>query len=104
MGPLSRLFPVAFVFLWGCASAPTARLSADYPDEKAQIQRRLHEIFDAAEQKDFARLESYHFYGPKFTKYAPEAPGKLNAAAARHGERDALRDPSSRACIRSAGR
>ena len=58
--------------------------------EKQQIERRLNDIFDAAEKKDIARLESYHLYGPKFTKFAPEASGRLDAEAARKGERDGL--------------
>jgi len=78
------------VVLGGCASAPTAKLNADYPKDRAQIQRRLLEIFDAAEKKDLDRLDSYHFYGPKFTKFAPEAAGRLDAAAARKGEHDGL--------------
>ena len=78
------------LLLVGCASAPTARLNADYPDAKARIKRRLTEIFDAAEKKDLERLDGYHLYGPKFTKFAPEAVGRLEAAAARKGEHDGL--------------
>ena len=78
------------LLLAGCASAPTAKLTADYPEARAQIQRRLSEIFDAAEKKDLERLDSYHFYGRKFTKFAPEALGRLDAEAARKGEHDGL--------------
>jgi ketosteroid isomerase-like protein len=68
-----------------CASVHTTDLRADYRDEQAQIERRLHEIIDAAEKKDLPRLDSYHFYGPKFTKFAEQL-GRLDAAAAREGE------------------
>lgn len=81
---------VLAVILPGCASHPRARLAAEYPDEQTRVQRRLQEIFDAAEKKDFPRLESYHFYGPKFTKFSPETAGRLEADAARKGERDGL--------------
>jgi len=63
-----------------------ARLNAPHPQEQAAVERRINEIFDAAEKKDMPRLDSYHFYGPKFTKFAPESMGRLNAGAAREGE------------------
>lgn len=90
MCQMRQLLPVVASLLVGCASAPPAKLNADYPEERAQIQRRLAEILDAAEKKDMSRLDSYHFYGPKFTKFAAEAPGRQDAAAARKGEHDGL--------------
>jgi len=89
MRHLLQLLPVAIVFV-GCASAPNAKVTADNSKHRTQIQRRLLEIFDAAEKKDLDRLDSYHLYGPKFTKFAPEAVGRLDAAAARKGEHDGL--------------
>jgi ketosteroid isomerase-like protein len=85
-----KLLPLVGLLLVGCASAPTSKLTADCPKEEAQIRRRLDEIIDAAEKKDFNRLDSYHFYGAKFTKFAPEAPGRQDAEAARKGEHDGL--------------
>ena len=58
--------------------------------ERAQIQLRLNEIMDAAVKKDLPRLESYHLYGPKFTKFSPESPDRQDAAVARKGEHDGL--------------
>lgn len=84
---LLRQLPVLVALLLvGCASSPTAKLNAPHPKEQAAVERRINEIFDAAEKKDMPRLDSYHFYGPKFTKFAPEAMGRLNAGAAREGE------------------
>lgn len=74
----------------GCASVQKADLSADQPGEKARITKRLNEIFDAAQKKDLERLDSYHFYGPKFTKFSASSPGRLDAAAARKGEHDGI--------------
>jgi len=85
-----RLWPVLALWLAGCASDPPARLASTYPAEQAQIRQRLNEVIDAAQKKDFPRLESYHLYGPKFTKFSPEAPARLEAEAARRGERDGL--------------
>jgi len=45
---------------------------------------------DACEKKDFEKLESYHLYGPKFTKFSTESAGRLEAEVARKGERDGL--------------
>ena len=78
------------MLLAGCATTPTSETTADHQLERAQIEQRLNQIFDAAEKKDFGRLESYHLYGPAFTKFAPESPTRMDAAAARKGERDGL--------------
>ena len=74
----------------GCVSAPRANLHANFPEEQAQIQHRLAEIFDAAEKKDLNRLDSYHFYGPKFTKFSASSLNRLDTTAARKGEHDGL--------------
>src|ERR1043166_847761 len=84
------ILAVLSILTSGCASHPRARLAAEYPEEQTRVQRRLQEIFDAVEKKDFPRLESYHFYGPKFTKFSPETAGRLEAAAARKGEREGV--------------
>src|SRR5258705_2813018 len=79
------LWFAAAILVTGCASVPPDR-SSDNPGEQAQIERRLKEIFDAAEKKDFTRLDSYHLYGPKFTKFSPESIGRPDAAASRKVE------------------
>ena len=87
MKPLHHLLPFVGILLSGCASAPT---TPNHSNEQAQIRRRLEEIIDACEKKDFARLDSYHLYGPKFTKFVTEAPARLDARTARKGEHDGL--------------
>ena len=87
---IRQLLPVLAVLFAGCASVPAAKPTADYSKEQAQIRRRLDEIIGAAEKKDFERLDSYHLYGRKFTKFSPEAPGRQDAEAARKGEHDGL--------------
>jgi ketosteroid isomerase-like protein len=74
----------------GCATTRTADPQADYPEERAQVERRLQEVFAAAETKDFDRLDGYHFYGPKFTKFSDSSSQRLDAAAGRKGEHDGL--------------
>ena len=70
----------------GCASRPRGSSLADNPGARAEVERRINEVFDAAIKKDLARLDSYHLYGPKFTKFTPEAVGRQDADAARQGE------------------
>ena len=74
----------------GCASVRTVDLQSDDPEARAQIERRLHEVFVAAESKDFARLESYHLYGPKFTRFSGASVARQDAAATRKIEHDGL--------------
>jgi hypothetical protein len=50
----------------------------------------LQEVFEAAETKDFARLEACHLYGPAFTKFTGTSNVRLDADASRTGERKGL--------------
>jgi len=89
----ARLFAssaLAGLLATGCACLRPAALQADYPEERAQIERRLSEVIVAAENKDFDRLDSYHLYGPKFTKFSGSSSQRLDAAAGRKGEHDGL--------------
>lgn len=84
---LPLLMALAFT---GCAGLRTADAHADHPKDRAAIERRLQEIIAAAESKDFERLDSYHAYGPKFTKYSGNSPARLDATSSRKGEHDGL--------------
>jgi ketosteroid isomerase-like protein len=74
----------------GCASLPGAGPHSDCPAQWAQIEQRLQEIFAAAVAKDFDRLDSYHLYGPNFTKFSGSSPQRQDATAARNGEHAGL--------------
>ena len=74
----------------GCASVRPVDAQASDPEARAQIERRLQEVFRAAESKDFARLESYHLYGPKFTRFSGASAARQDAAATRQIEHDGL--------------
>jgi len=81
----------AVVFLApGCASVRTMDVQADLPDARAKIERRLLEVFAAAESKDFDRLECYHLYGPKFTRFSGSSAARQDAATTRRIEHDGL--------------
>ena len=76
--------------LSGCAFARSANANINDMSQQRLVQRRLEEVFDAAEKKALARLDSYHLYGPKFTKFDAGQRGRLDATAGRKGEHDGL--------------
>jgi ketosteroid isomerase-like protein len=57
-----------------------------FPEDQAQIRRRLDEIWATARSRDFERLESFHLYGPKFTEFKEGKP-RGDARSCAHGER-----------------
>ena len=77
---------MTLVLLAGCATAPPL---ASVSSESEPVKQRLAEVFRAAETKDLPRLDSYHWYGPHFTKFAGTGQ-RLDAAAAREGEHKGL--------------
>ena len=86
---LATLGPAAvsgFLFA-GCACCPSPRNSASSAE---QVRQRLAEIMDAAEKKDMPRLDSYHRYGPAFTKFSGGQLDRQDAQVARKGEHDGL--------------
>jgi len=90
---MKKIYVVAAIVglvVGGCASGPRGKAAAQQPREAREIAGRLLEIMDACEKKDFERLESYHLYGPKFTKFSTESAARLDAESARKGERDGL--------------
>ena len=74
----------------GCASLHGLNPQTAAAREQAQIEQRLREVFAAAENKDFNQLDSYHLYGPKFTKFSGSSSERLDATAGRKGEHDGL--------------
>lgn len=73
------------------ASAPTQdSIAATYPEDQAAVAKRVEEIIDAAQKKDLDRLESYHSYGPKFSKFDDDPLDRQDADAGKKGERDAF--------------
>lgn len=74
----------------GCTTTRGPDRATEDAAAVTQIERRLREIFEAAIHKDFERLESYHLYGPKFTRFSGSSPTRQDAAATRRLERDGL--------------
>lgn len=88
--PMMGSAVLAAWLLTGCTSLDTTNPQVSQFREQAQIQQRLQEVFAAAESKDFNRLDSYHLYGPNFTKFTSSSPNRLDAAAGQKGEHDGL--------------
>jgi len=91
--PVRKLLATASllaVLATGCASRQAVEPRGDHSKEKAQVERALQAVFEAAEAKDFERLDSLHAYGPKFTKFTSSSPERLDAAASREGEHVSL--------------
>lgn len=74
----------------GCVTEKAAPPFSGRPDEQFAIRQLLEEVFDAAAKKDFPRLDSYHAYGPKFSKFSADSPHRQNAEEARRGEHEGL--------------
>ncbi len=91
MGRFAVFLTALGVLAPGCAAERAVDRSVESREDEAQVRRRLEEVFDAAEKKDLDRLDSYHLYGPRFTKFAES--GSLvrqDASAAREGEHRGL--------------
>lgn len=80
---------VAFM-LAGCASNHHSPTGAREARDHAAVQNRITQVIDAAQNKDFDRLDSYHLYGPKFTKYSTKPLERQDAELARRGEHEGL--------------
>jgi ketosteroid isomerase-like protein len=60
-------------------------------EAQAEVAARLDEIMAAAEARDVDRLESYHLFGPRYTKFDDWEPlERQDAATARTLEREAI--------------
>ena len=68
-----------------------AILSHPYDDEQAEVERTLHQIMSAARRQAVEELESFHAFGPKFTKFDDFEPlGRQDAETTRRLEREAI--------------
>ena len=66
-------------------------LLAPYEAEQAEVEQRLSEIMTAARNRAADELESYHAFGPKFTKFDDFEPlERQDAETTRRLEREAI--------------
>src|SRR3954447_3908033 len=65
-------------------------VAASEADDQAKVTKIINEIVDAAQKKQIDRLEAFHAYGPKFSKFEDDGLGRQDAAAGKKGEHDGL--------------
>jgi ketosteroid isomerase-like protein len=66
-------------------------LTEPYPGEQLEVERRLEDIMSAARRQAIDELESYHAFGPKFTKFDDFEPLECqDAETTRRLEREAI--------------
>lgn len=66
-------------------------LVAPFATEQAEVERRLEKVMSAARRKAVEELESYHAFGPKFTKFDDFEPlERQDAEATKRLEREAI--------------
>ena len=64
-------------------------VSNPYPEAQAAVARRVQEILAAVEARDVDRLDTYHLFGPKYSKFDDGEPaGRQDAATAQQLERE----------------
>lgn len=74
------------------ATAPHGSILTEaYPTEQLEVERRLEDIMSAARRRAVDQLESYHAFGPKFTKFDDFEPlERQDAETTRRLEREAI--------------
>jgi len=66
-------------------------LTEPYPGEQLAVERRLEDIMSAARRRAVDELESYHAFGPKFTKFDDFEPlERQDGETTRRLEREAI--------------
>ena len=66
-------------------------ISETYPGEQKQVAKRVHEIMAAVRARDIDLLESYHLWGPKFTKFDDWEPlSRQDAETTKQIEREGI--------------
>lgn len=65
-------------------------ISQQYAKDQTEIKNLVREIFDSAQKKELDKLDAFHLYGPKFTKFSGRVPRRQDAAAAQKAEREAF--------------
>jgi ketosteroid isomerase-like protein len=74
------------------ATAPHGSILTEaYPTEQLEVERCLEDIMSAARRRAVDQLESYHAFGPKFTKFDDFEPlERQDAETTRRLEREAI--------------
>lgn len=95
---IAPLLIVAVAGLLGCQAKKPDIATETYPEDQKQLETIVKDIFVAAKARDLERLDSFHFHGPKFSKFEDEGVyTRRNIEEARKAENElfsAINDPS----------
>jgi ketosteroid isomerase-like protein len=69
------------------AAFPSNAIHDAFPAEQRAVADTLRALLDAAERKELDRVDSFHLYGPKFSKFDESGLGRLDAEASQAAER-----------------
>jgi hypothetical protein len=69
------------------APAPVDSSRASVLESQREVERTLRELLAAAERKDFVKLEAFHLYEPRFSKWDTRGAVRMDAEASRREER-----------------
>lgn len=81
---------LASILLSCRAPEHSAALTDPLPGAMKEIEDALGQLLDAAEKKDFTRLEAMHLHEPRFSKWDSRSPFRMDAEMTRRGERAAI--------------
>ena len=91
---LNLVLSLALVSMISCNLNSTKQhdfIKYGYQEEQIKIEKLIHDILDSSKNKKFDKLESFHLYGPKFTKFDDWEPlDKQDADMTRKSEREAF--------------
>lgn len=66
-------------------------ISDPFPERQREVEQAMEGLLAAIHAKDADRLESFHLYGPKFTKFDDFEPlERVDAERCRAGEREGI--------------
>ena len=84
---------VCFILL-SCNSDSTYQtdfINEQYTEQQTVVKDLVREIFDAGQKKELDKLDAFHLYGPKFSKFDDWEPlDRQDATSAKKSERDAF--------------
>ena len=79
---------LAAILLSACQQK-TDWINETYPEKQKAIEQTVQAIFESAKAKDMAKLDAFHLYGPKFSKFDDgEDKQRLNAAQGQQKENE----------------
>jgi hypothetical protein len=86
------LIPIVVLIMLACSSEKKVDfITYEYEDEQIEIEKRITDIFESFINKEADKLDSFHLFGPKFTKFDDWEPlDRKDADQTRKSESEAI--------------